>query len=52
MSKPRNKRVNRKISKLVDEGYPMYQAVAIALNMEENKKLGPKGGYRRAKAKK
>ena len=30
----------------------MYQAVAIALNMEEKKRLGPKGGYRRAKAKK
>ena len=39
MSKPRNKRVNKKISKLVDEGYPMYQAVAIALSMEEKKRL-------------
>ena len=29
MSKPRNRRVNKKISKLVDEGYPMYQAAAI-----------------------
>lgn len=52
MSKPRNRRVNKKISKLVDEGHPMYQAVAIALSMEEKKRLGPKGGYRRVKAKK
>jgi len=47
MASPRNKRVNKKISRLVDEGYPMYQAVAMALTMEDNKKLGARGGYRR-----
>ena len=37
--------VSMKISKLVREGYPQKQAVAIALSMKN--KLGPRGGYKR-----
>ena len=44
--------VSRKISKLVREGYPHKQAVAIALNMQSKGRLGHKGGYRRKSRKK
>ena len=43
--------ISKKISKLVGEGYPMYQAVAIAMNMKRKKKLGPQGGYRKSSKK-
>lgn len=38
------KRVSAKIRKLIDEGYPQKQAVAIALKMSREHKLGPRGG--------
>jgi len=37
--------VSKKISKLMDEGYPHKQAVAIALSMQDKHQIGPKGGY-------
>ena len=43
---PRNP-VSIKISKLIKEGYPQKQAVAIALSMKQSKRLGPRGGYKR-----
>ena len=42
--------VSIKISKLIKEGYPHKQAVAIALSMRNNKSLGPAGGYKRRKS--
>jgi hypothetical protein len=49
MARNRNRRVQLKISKLLSEGKPMKQAVAIALKMEEEKRLGPRGGYKKKK---
>ena len=43
----RSKKVSSKVSKLVNEGYPHEQAVAIALQMERSGRLGPHGGYKR-----
>jgi hypothetical protein len=40
--------VGKKISKLVGEGKPQKQAVAIALQMERQGKLGPQGGYKKS----
>lgn len=41
--------VSRKISHLMrKEGKPQKQAVAMALNMKREGRLGPRGGYRRA----
>ena len=48
MAKPKSP-VSRKISKLIKEGVPPKQAVAMALQMKAAKALGPKGGYRRAR---
>lgn len=36
--------VSYKIRKLVHEGYPQKQAVAIALSLERAGRLGPRGG--------
>ena len=36
--------VGKKIKKLMDEGKPKKQAIAIALSMKEDGKLGPRGG--------
>ena len=41
--------VSAKISHLVEEGKPQDQSVATALNMAREKRLGPKGGYRKKK---
>ncbi len=49
-SKSKNKAVSDKIRKLGKEGYKQKQAVAIALNMKREGKLGPKGGYKKEKA--
>ena len=38
--------VGYKIKKLMKEGYPHKQAVAIALKMNEQGRLGPRGGLR------
>lgn len=46
------KRVRRKIEQLIEEGKPPRQAVAIAHAMEEEGRLGPRGGYRRKKGRK
>jgi len=43
----RSSRMSSKVSKLVREGYPRKQAVAIALQMERSGRLGPHGGYKR-----
>jgi len=43
--------VSYKISKLMKEGYPQKQAVAIALKMKEQGRLGPRGGYKSKKKK-
>ena len=48
-SNKKKSRVGYKISKLVKEGKPHNQAVAIALNMEKNGRLGPRGGYIKSK---
>lgn len=44
---PDDGRVGKKIKKLMHEGKPQKQAVAAALEMKRQHKLGPKGGYRR-----
>jgi len=49
-STPKNKAVSDKVSKLAGEGYKQKQAVAIALNMKREGKLGPKGGYKKEKS--
>lgn len=36
--------VGKKIKKLMAEGKPKKQAIAIALSMKEDGKLGPRGG--------
>ena len=41
--------VSHKISKLVREGVPHRQAVAIALSMDAQNRLGPLGGYKRVR---
>lgn len=41
--------VSKKISKLVHEGKPQRQAVAMALAMKRAGRLTRSGGYRRAK---
>lgn len=38
--------VSAKVAKLIDEGMPQKQAVAVALEMEREEQLGPRGGYR------
>jgi uncharacterized protein YoaH (UPF0181 family) len=43
----KDKAVSKKIKKLMDEGKSQQQAVAIALSMEREGKLGPKGGYKK-----
>lgn len=40
---------SKKIGKLVREGVPQKQAVATALSMKRAGRLGPDGGYKRAK---
>ena len=42
-------RVGKKIAKLMGEGKPKDQAVAVALNMEKSGRLTDSGGYIRAK---
>ena len=42
------KAISTKVSKLRHEGTPPRQAVATALSMARAKRLGPRGGYRRA----
>ena len=44
---PGSKAINKKVKKLMDEGKPQKQAIAIALSMEREGKLGPKGGYKK-----
>tara|TARA_A100001391_G_scaffold204198_1_gene198991 strand:- start:1000 stop:1143 length:144 start_codon:yes stop_codon:yes gene_type:complete len=39
--------VSKKIKKLKKEGKPRKQAIAIALSMKREKKLGPRGGYKK-----
>jgi len=49
-AKPRGagrKRVSAKVSRLMHEGKPQAQAVAMSLHMEEAGRLGPRGGYAR-----
>ena len=41
--------VSQKISKLVREGKPQKQAVAMALNMKREGRLGSRGGYQRGR---
>lgn len=45
----KTKRVGSRIKKLKKEGKTTKQAVAESLNEERAKKLGPRGGYKRAK---
>ena len=47
-SKRKVTNVGMKIKKLMKEGYPHKQAVAIALSMEKSNKLGPRGGYKKS----
>jgi hypothetical protein len=46
MAKKRN-RVSKKISILRHEDVPQKQAVAMALNMQREGRLGPEGQYKR-----
>ena len=48
VSKAGQARVAAKIRHLRKEGVPSKQAVAMALSMEREKRLGPRGGYRHA----
>lgn len=50
MGKARKKHgaVSKKISKLVHEGKPQKQAVAIAKSMEREGRLTKDGGYKRS----
>ena len=43
--------VGKKIGKLMEEGKPKKQAIAIALSMKERGKLGPMGGKKKSKDK-
>ena len=43
--------VSKKISKLVHEGKPQKQAIAMALSMKRAHRLTKEGGYIRAKSK-
>jgi hypothetical protein len=45
----KNKAVSNKIRKLRKEGYPQKQAVAIALSLADEGKLGPRGGLIKSK---
>lgn len=47
-----DRRVSAKIRVLRREGVPEKQAVAEALSMRRAGRLGPRGGYRRAKRRK
>lgn len=48
MAKPsKNGAVGRKIEKLIGEGTPQKQAVAIAKSMQRAGRLTPAGGYKR-----
>ncbi|HEX7128340.1 MAG TPA: hypothetical protein VF406_21515 [Thermodesulfobacteriota bacterium] len=47
MADPKAKRISNKVKRLVHEGKPQKQAVAIAYSMARAGKLGPRGGYRR-----
>ncbi len=49
MGRARKQAVSKKISKLVHEGKPQRQAVAIALSMQREHRLTKEGGYRRKK---
>ena len=50
---PKKTRVSYKISKLVKEGIKHNQAVAIALRLDQNGMLGPRGGIiKKSKSKK
>jgi hypothetical protein len=51
-SKKKISDVGMKIKKLMKEGYPHKQAVAIALSMKKSNKLGPHGGYKKSKKRK
>jgi len=46
-SRSKRDAVSKKISKLVHEGKPAKQAVAIALAMKREGRLTKSGGYRR-----
>lgn len=46
---PKKSPESYKIEKLIKEGYPQKQAVAIALQMKKEGRLGPRGGYIRKK---
>lgn len=46
-TKPQRRAISAKIRKLLGEGRPRAQAVAMALNMARAGRLGPRGGYRR-----
>ena len=52
MAKRPKSPVSKKISKLVREGVPHRQAVAMALSMKNSGRLGPRGGYRRSRPRK
>ena len=49
MAKRKKSPVGLKISKLMKEGYPHKQAVAIALSMKDQGRLTKTGGYRRSR---
>ena len=47
-----NRRVGDKIRKLRGEGKPEKQSVAIALNLEREGRIGPRGGLKRKRKRK
>lgn len=49
MNRMGQKRVSAKVSKLMHEGKPQKQAVAMSMSMERAGRLGEKGGYKRKK---
>jgi hypothetical protein len=40
-------KTQKKVKKLIKEGYKQKQAVAIALNMKREGRIGPDGGYKK-----
>lgn len=49
VTKAGQRRVSRKIAKLKREGKTTKEAAGAAYGMEREKRLGPKGGYKRGK---
>ena len=52
ITEARKKAIRAKFNKLRSEGKDIQQASAMAHSMDKEKRLGPKGGYKKKKKKK